>query len=302
MAEEGAVAPLVMPVAPYDDMNFGPESQIIIDMMTNDETSAEITVDKIVAITSALATTSSDRGLEEHASNVSLTIVGVATRVPHDQQSKLVDFCFRLHLYSIPDPINGGFLSARRKGEVFWSEWPQLKYIAVVYGFSGFVHESFVNDEQSYQNYMAWRAQLSEMGFSSWKEDPTFTWEHLKRIFRHGYGSSRRRTDVRAMCMWLIYAPNKVWLDVQLRRRIPSGLIRERRRLRRSYWSRWKEFLRGCHEVQVNEDENMLSDGGYGNARVASEHDISDRDTQELIKRALESMEMVEAEHSIRSG
>ncbi|CAH0045596.1 unnamed protein product [Clonostachys solani] len=302
MTEEGVGLPLVMPVTPYDDLHFDPEGQIIIEMMTNDEVSTAITVDKIVALTSTLAETSSKIDLDQHTSNVTLTILALSMRVPHDKQSKLVDFCFRLHLHTIPDPINGGALSLWGLDGVFWSKWPQLEFIAAMYDLTGFLGEIHAGDFQSYQNYTAWRAQLSELGFSLWKEELSLAYMHLMAVFSHNYDHSERREFVRLMCMWFIYAPNKIWLDVQLRRRSPNTNLDKTDGFQRCFWPCWKKFLKGCQESKVNEDEEALSNDEGDNIEVASAQDVLDEDTQELIRRALENMEKVEAEHAIRWG
>ncbi|CAG9983746.1 unnamed protein product, partial [Clonostachys byssicola] len=300
MAEEGAISPLVMPKTPYDDLhlNFSPESQIITEMMSNDETSPTITVDKIVALTCTLAATSSERDLNQHAVNVSHTIIAIATRVPHEKQSKLVEFCFRLQLHTIPDPINGGTLSPLGLGEGLWSEWPHLQRVADRHEWRDFYDLRKAGISQIYENYSAWRAQLSELGFSFWKQESYLSNLHLTWPFGDRRLWIGRRDSVRLMCLWFIHAPNRLWFDAHLRRR---NVFLKNRQFRRFFWPLWKEFLKVCLESEVNEDKGKWFDDRWDDTEGVSEQDLSDADTQELIKRALESMEKVEADHAIRS-
>ncbi|CAH0022362.1 unnamed protein product [Clonostachys rhizophaga] len=283
MAEEGTAIPLVMPITPYDDLHvdFNPESQIITEMMTSDEISSAITVDKIVTLTCTLAATSSGSDLDQHALNVSHTLLAIAMRVPHDKQSKLVDFCFRLRLHTTPDPINGGALSSLGQDEDLWSKWPHLEHVVKEYEWSTSVYESELSDNQIYQNYTAWRAQLYELGFFIRAEEADYTYIHLTWVLGRNYDHLKRRQSVRLMCMWFIYAPNKICLDVPFLQGSPllSQLFGGH------FWQSWRDFFKGCQELQ-----------GLGS------QDLLDEDTQELIRRALENMEEVEAEHAISSG
>lgn len=65
-------------------------------MVTKNDVSAASAVEGIVTLSSATAASSADNAFYPHASNVSLTIHALSMRIPHYQQSKLVEFCIRL--------------------------------------------------------------------------------------------------------------------------------------------------------------------------------------------------------------
>lgn len=65
-----------------------------------------------------------------------------------------------------------------------------------------------------FENCTAYVAQLFEIGFSFYRESMDWNYSHLTRVF----GTDQpTRLDIRLVCFWFIYAPSKVWLDVQVR-------------------------------------------------------------------------------------
>lgn len=100
-------------------------------MVTKNDVSAASAVDEIVTLSSTTAASSADNALYRHGSNVSLTIHALSKRIPHSQQSKLVEFCIRLQQVTVPDPTNGGVLEY--KGQVFWSQMPQMSITLAEY-------------------------------------------------------------------------------------------------------------------------------------------------------------------------
>uniref|UniRef100_A0A0B7KHQ1 Uncharacterized protein n=1 Tax=Bionectria ochroleuca TaxID=29856 RepID=A0A0B7KHQ1_BIOOC len=84
----------------YNDLRFGPEGEVIVDMITQDDYSVARAVEAITALTSAAASAAAnsspndptDIPLYYHADNVALAIHGLSRRVRHDRQSKLIDF------------------------------------------------------------------------------------------------------------------------------------------------------------------------------------------------------------------
>lgn len=79
------------------------------------------------------------------------------------------------------------------------------------------------------------------------------------------------------MCMWFIYAPNKIWLDVPFLQESPflSQLFQGH------FWQIWRDFFKACQELQD-----------------LGSQDLSDQDTQELIRQALQNMEKIEVEQA----
>uniref|UniRef100_A0A8H7NQW2 Uncharacterized protein n=1 Tax=Bionectria ochroleuca TaxID=29856 RepID=A0A8H7NQW2_BIOOC len=84
----------------YNDLRFGPEGEVIVDMITQDDYSVARAVEAITTLTSAAASAAAnsspndptDIPLYYHADNVALAIHGLSRRVRHDRQSKLIDF------------------------------------------------------------------------------------------------------------------------------------------------------------------------------------------------------------------
>ncbi|CAG9951322.1 unnamed protein product [Clonostachys rosea f. rosea IK726] len=307
MVNTGAAITPAASVTQFDDLHFDPEGQVIINMVTKNDVSAASAVDEIVTLSSTTAASSADNALYRHGSNVSLTIHALSKRIPHSQQSKLVEFCIRLQQVTVPGPTNGGVLEY--KGQVFWSQMPQMSITLAEYQLTRAPTGSNEDASYSYKNFTAWRAQLSELGFCHYKEDISWNYDHPTRVFQQNYKPTRKREDVRLMCMWFIYAPQKVWLDFQLRRKRKNSYLHTTEEFQSWFWPSWKDYLEDCQKVpsEDSEDEDMLSDGSHnedGNNDaedfgVEDGQDVSDQDTQELIGRALNNIEEVEIEQGM---
>lgn len=92
----------------------------------------------------------------------------------------------------------------------------------------------------------------------------------MRLIDKEGHLS---KLEVRVMCMWFIYAPEKVWLDVHLRRDDRGSHFPA------DSWLKWKQFFQACQSAPGEE--------------------VKDEDTQQLIKQALENMEKVGAKEDV---
>ncbi|CAH0023584.1 unnamed protein product [Clonostachys rhizophaga] len=298
MANTGAA------ITPTTSLHFDPEGQVIINVVTKNDVSAASAVEEIVTLSSVTAASSADNALYRHASNVSLTIHALSMRIPHNQQSKLVEFCIRLQQVTVPDPTNGGY-----KGQVFWSQMPQMSITLAEYQLTRAPTGSNEGASYNYENCTAWRAQLSELGFCHYKEDISWNYDHVTRVFQHNYKPTRKREDVRLMCMWFIYAPQKVWLDFQLHRKRENRYLHKTEEFQSWLWPSWKDFLEDCQKLpsEDSEDEDMLSDGSNNeddnndaeDFGVEDGQDVPDKDTQELIGRALNNIEKAEIEQGM---
>ncbi|CAG9990517.1 unnamed protein product [Clonostachys byssicola] len=254
-----------------------PEGDIIINLVNNDDFSTAEAVEKIVALTAdaaaeAFSTQEQFKAtnlvqhnvLLQHSTAVAGFIIDCAEQIPHDQQSKLLDFVFQLQKVTVPDPRAGAEL--RQEDEVFWTGMPRLGLELSEYqGLSRSTEEQL----RLYENCVAFVAQLSEIGFGSFKE--SIGWNHwpLTRMFQETYKPTR--SNVRLVCIWLIYAPKKVQQDAQLGRTRGTGP--RAKVFKPEYWARWKQFLEDCQSKPSDE--------------------IADLDTQNLIGRALDSMEKI---------
>lgn len=74
-----------------------PERDIVIQAATQNDLPVAQAVEEIARLTAAAAAPSSaQNALYMHAIHVSVTIHNLAMRIPHNQQSKLIDFVVRL--------------------------------------------------------------------------------------------------------------------------------------------------------------------------------------------------------------
>ncbi|VUC21204.1 unnamed protein product [Clonostachys rosea] len=257
-----------------DDMRTNcPEAALLVKMINRDDFSAAQAVDQILPLTKAAADeafrTRDQHGpyhadaLWLHADTVGANIVALARRVPHGQQSKLVDFVLHLQKTTVPDSNRGGNLQL--DGAIFWADMPEMSLKLSEY--QSMVHEN----KQHFENCHAFVAQLSEIAFQRYSEVIGWNVYPMTRVLEDDYVLSREH--VRLLCIWLIYAPNKVWSDAQQRRSRKTGTtVRE---FKPEFWSQWKELLQNCQKTPSPE--------------------TSDQDTQALLRRALGSISKIEA-------
>ncbi|CAH0020805.1 unnamed protein product, partial [Clonostachys rhizophaga] len=95
----------------------------MIQAVTQNDLPVAKAVEEIARLTTVAAVSSSAKNvLCMHAMHVSFTIHNLAMRIPHNQQSKLIDFVVRLQQVAVPDPSTGGILQL--ENEDFWSDMP----------------------------------------------------------------------------------------------------------------------------------------------------------------------------------
>ncbi|CAG9991121.1 unnamed protein product [Clonostachys byssicola] len=249
-------------------------------MITEDAFSAADAVDETVALTKAAASeaasspkTNGYDALWIHADTVTALIIALGSRLPHSEQSKLVDFTVRLGQDIVSHPTNGTVLRLKEPDDAqFWTGMPRLAInLAEVWLRNSGVTSEDESRNQDFVNLSAFYAQLAEVKFQNFQGDISWSLPRLTCMFDETRQVTRQ--DVRVACMWLIYAPKKVLLDVQLRRK-------ENRQVRFNqfkpeFWPQWKQFLQDCQQKPSSE--------------------ISDKETQDLITKALDSMGKAEA-------
>jgi hypothetical protein len=75
-----------------------------------------VAVEEIARLTPvAVAFYSAQNALYMYAIHISVTIHNLAMRIPHNQQSQLIDFVVRLQQVTVPDPYNWGDVTARER-------------------------------------------------------------------------------------------------------------------------------------------------------------------------------------------
>ncbi|VUC31875.1 unnamed protein product [Clonostachys rosea] len=199
-----------------------------------------------------------------------------AERIPHDEQSKLVDFCIRLQQTMDPDPIEGWILEL---GEIesFWSVIPRFDMSS---WFAELEEEEYGRDgnfKPRFLNMTAFIAQLSESEFHDTSKG---TWKSFNlRSFMTAH-CQRPRASIRYICMWLIYAPRTFWFSARSEneqgRRHPGP--NNNYQPASNYWPEWKQRLLDYHRTP-----------GI----------VVDRETHELVERALLNMNEIEAENPV---
>ncbi|CAH0049029.1 unnamed protein product [Clonostachys solani] len=252
----------------YGSLCETPEGEILFRLITGNDFSVAKAVEETAAQTSIAAASSVDDALGSHSLNVANAIYELAMLLAPDEQSKLINFVTYLQQVTIPDHENGGELEYEDK--CFWTDMPQMSLILADYHASGASYGTEEEQGRHFQNCTAYVAQLSEIGFSFYGEDISWNYSHLQRPVTK---ESPTRMDARLMCIWLIYAPKKVWLDVQLRRSSENEMYPQQ--FLPEHWPQWKQFLQ---RVQQTPSDTF-----------------ADEETQQLVRRALHSMEKTEA-------
>ncbi|CAH0000083.1 unnamed protein product [Clonostachys byssicola] len=244
-----------------------PTREILLRMVNQDDVSTLSAVEEIVVLTRAASETDT---LSGHANIVTATLIALAKRIPHDLQSKLVEFTVRLGQTTLPDLTEGGELCflAGRTPVSFWSEMPDFKDRLAD---EWLRHSRVTHDDPlmdfDHANLVAFYAQLGTLKFQGL--DHAIDWDHphLRQIYRKISLSSQ---DVRVACMWFIYSPRKAWADVNVNSDDGSHP---------RLWRSWKNILRN---YQFSDDD--------------------DSDLQISVARALDSMNKTEAELKINGS
>ncbi|CAH0021195.1 unnamed protein product [Clonostachys rhizophaga] len=252
---------------PYYDLHDVPEGEIILKMMEQNDFPIAQAVQEIVALTHAAAlSTAEDDPVWVHASRVADAIHMLSMHTKHNEQYKLLEFVVSLHQVTIPDPNTGEVFAL--DGACFWTDLPELSMTQGEY----FAYGNRSDTKEYHENALAFYAQLSAAGILKYKESISRDYNDLTRLF--DTNGQLSRPEVRVMCMWFIYAPEKVWLDVQLRRTYQDDQFPA------DSWIKWRQFLQDCQSAPGEK--------------------IRDEDTQQLIKQALESMENVGAKEDTK--
>ncbi|CAH0048204.1 unnamed protein product [Clonostachys solani] len=238
-------------------------------MVTQDDFPTASAVDEIVSLTRVASVEAAADALYAHADLVSAILVALAKRIPHDQQSKLVDFTVRLGNTTVPDPTGEGVLFLRDGVDMipFWSGMPRFSINLAEEWLKG----PGIDPEETLKNLdwgnlVAFYAQLSEAKFWRLFEQTGWNHGHLTQLFEEDV----IRQDVVVACMWLIHAPKKIWTDIQRRRKHLKEIFEL------DLWSRWKKYLQDYQQ-------KLVDDG-------------SDEELQSLISGSLDSMNTTEAE------
>ncbi|CAG9977308.1 unnamed protein product [Clonostachys byssicola] len=244
-------------------------------MINQDTISTAQAVEEVTALTTAVGDAEYST-LQRHSSAVTGCIIRAARLLTPDQQSKLIDFTQRLQRVTIPRPHDGGVLALGGGDEVeeFWSGMPMLSLHLADYHAAVPRFGTQEENDRYFENCTAFVAQLSEAGFLNWKEDLGWSYGALTSILN--VNRNVRKKDMRLACIWLIYAPAKLWLNIQLNHTRKYLNVVEK--FTPEHWPKWKQVLQDCQN--------------------ASSEEFSDKDTQELIKRALDSMDKTEVEQN----
>ncbi|VUC27049.1 unnamed protein product [Clonostachys rosea] len=241
------------------------------------DSSAALAVGKIIQRGKELASMSGNaqERISRHAYYVACCILRFALNTPHDQQSKLVEFVLLLSKETVPDVQGGGVLRCEELDEDLWKDVPYVFIVwrDYVHGYlSDQIAESInVSLRQASEGFYALLAQLSELGFCKLNETVSWCYDAVAGIIEFQTGDPDE-DSVRLLCLWLIYAPNKLRQDTLLRREDRAGPFKP------EFWERWTVLLR---EQQ----------GRFG-----------DKDTEELINEALATSERVQKSGSPHSS
>ncbi|CAH0048898.1 unnamed protein product [Clonostachys solani] len=247
------------------------ERNVIMRMINDHSFTIDQAIHEICDLTAAAsaedfqASTSSETGvahrsLHRHSGRVQWILQNLAVAVPHDRQSRLIEFILRLEKSTVPDPNRGGIVGDGK--DIFWTSVPSFSRNLV-----RLMVELNDNGEfdPAQENLAAFLAQLFEAGYSGCERVLDWTYAYTAAVFQTGFTPDKR--NVRMFCIWLIYANRKLWLDTQG----PNRLFRQ------EFWEGWRALLLDCQSS--NQDW------------------CSDEDTQMLMMRALDCMHITQAEN-----
>ncbi|VUC33397.1 unnamed protein product [Clonostachys rosea] len=238
------------------------DRDILFRLLHDNEFSATEAVKEITERTNAAAISPEDGAVSRHAQDIAYYIFTFARKVCHNEQSQLLELLLLLRQQVVPDPNQGGILALEPASEEFWSDVPWVRVITRSFYFQYVIYgpPKTPGEDRIYENIVALLAQMSEHDFCTTGDGMSWAWRSLTSIIHPDAAPIVRNVQVRSVCMWMIYAPNKV--------RMNALLLNEGFEV--GYWERWKALLQDYQKVFL------------------------DQDTQQLINTALSNMELVE--------
>ncbi|CAH0022297.1 unnamed protein product [Clonostachys rhizophaga] len=248
----------------YNDLRFGPEGEVIVDMITQDDYSVERAVEVITALTSAAASAAANASPDD------------PTDIPlYHHADNLIDFYVQLQQQTVYEPIKTGVVKDSYHMS-FWTDIPEISMKLTEYFSFGTEVGEVEDDGHQLENFTSWLARLSEMQVPGYVTGILWSHPALTCIFQKKYRVTGQ--DVRVMCMWFIYAPKKAWTDAQKRRAHKTGRPRKTEGFEPEHWPKWKQFLQDC--------------------QGSSSEELADEYTQDLIGLALKSIDEFESQTS----
>ncbi|CAH0045830.1 unnamed protein product [Clonostachys solani] len=260
---------MVLAVIPVPRSDFTVEEEILQTLFNQDDSSPARAVERIVERGMELAESAENpqRRISNHAYYIACGILRFAMSTPHDQQSKLIEFLLLLSKETAPDTQNAGVLKCLEIDAVLWTDIP---YVIIVWRdyVHGYVPEQItehinIGATLASERFYAFLAQLSELGFYKLNETVSWCYDAVAGTVDFPTGDLGE-DEIRLLCLWLIYAPNKLRQDALLRREDRPAPFRP------EFWDLWKKIL------------------------VEYQDKYEDNDTQDLIFRAQASMASVE--------
>ncbi|KAK7211743.1 hypothetical protein V2G26_018921 [Clonostachys chloroleuca] len=233
---------MVTTVIPVPRSDFAVEEEILQTVFNQDGSSPARAVESVIARGMELAESAENlkRRLSNHAYYIACAILRFAMNTPHDQQSKLVEFLLLLSKETVPDIQNAGVLKCWEADAVLWTDIP---YVIIVWRdyVHGYVPEQItehvnVGAALANERFYAFLAQLSELGFYKLNETVSWCYDAVAGTVDFQIGDLRE-DEIRLLCLWLIYAPNKLRQDALLRREDRPGPFRP------EFWELWKQIL-----------------------------------------------------------
>ncbi|VUC25033.1 unnamed protein product [Clonostachys rosea] len=217
-------------------------------------------VEEIAVLCLAAATSTQENALQYHANRVVGNNYSFALKTPPSQQSKLVRFVNLLQQQTLLNPQTGEFLEVDETA--LWTGLPGLSLTIAEHNIMGGI------DYEQRRNFAALLAQLYEAKSEWFSMLDAIIYSQLVWRFKkeNDFGRDIVQVQVQVASMWLIYAPCRIWGNIQ------KGLQTRKGTFELAHWERLKEVLKH-------------SQGEY-----------LDECTQDLIWQALSSMEKTEKE------
>ncbi|KAH6681570.1 hypothetical protein B0J14DRAFT_576665 [Halenospora varia] len=252
----------------------------IISSLTEPNASSSAATRQLLNLTFTVATAASNNqsnALGDHLNNTFGSLMEVAARTASSQQAALVEFLRELQQQKITDPATGQQLKFDEDyNKTVWTEVPNLGItVADEWNFDATDSSPDAEEATCYENKSAFLAQLTASPANS-VPDPEnspgpfdFSLYALWACREAFEFSSEPRaptvTSLQAVCHWFIYAADRLWANVQMKRDFrhkpsKSNPAEEGDAYKKKGWvgfnrERWELWVQGLKNARAEADE-----------------------------------------------
>ncbi|KAI0888772.1 uncharacterized protein GGS22DRAFT_184351 [Annulohypoxylon maeteangense] len=240
-------------------------------LVNQSDVSVPDTIQSIINL--SLSTTSSTAGhsdaLELHCERLFESVIDVASRTPIPQQVKLVDFLIQLQKLNVIDPVTGKPLEC--DGRKIWADLPRIGMsFREAWNFDPQDTNATPEDKAGWENKTAFLAQvtaLSPIGNPSEITTSLNCSLYALWAMRSAFeGTTPADTTLRAACLWIIYAGDRLLMNVEneltfeANLGIPGGSYKKKewRGFNKERMEVWKNGFKAAQTRHEGETRSMI--------------------------------------------